>query len=79
MDNRKKYQEVFQNVFGVDEMALNEDFTSDQVAGWDSVTQMTLITELEDAFGIMMDTDDIFEFRSYHGGMRILKKYQVEI
>ena len=79
MDNRKKYQEVFQNVFGVDETDLNEDFTSDQVAGWDSVTQMTLITELEDAFGIMMDTDDIFEFRSNHNGMRILKKYQVEI
>lgn len=40
---------------------------------------MSLIAELEEAFGIMMDTDDIIDFSSYTKGMEILKKYGVEL
>ncbi len=39
---------------------------------------MSLIAALEDAFDIMMDTDDIIEFESFHKGLEILSKnYQV--
>ena len=40
---------------------------------------MGLIACLEDAFDIMMDTDDIIDFSSYEKGIEILKKYDVEI
>ena len=33
---------------------------------------MGLIAALEDAFGIMMDTDDIIDFSSYEKGIEIL-------
>ena len=35
---------------------------------------MSLIAALEDAFDIMMDTDDIIDFSSYKKGMEILSK-----
>ncbi len=38
---------------------------------------MTLVAALEDAFDIMMDTDDIIDLSSYEKGMEILKKYNV--
>lgn len=38
-----------------------------------------MIASLEDAFKIMMDTDDIIEFASWEKGKEILKKYDVEI
>jgi len=37
------------------------------------------MAELEDAFDIMMETDDIVDFSSYEKGKEILKKYDVEI
>ena len=40
---------------------------------------MTLIAALEDAFDIMMDTDDIIDFESYEKGIEIMKKYQVRL
>ena len=46
---------------------------------WDSVGHMTLMAALEDAFDIMLDTDDIVDFSSYEKGKEILKKYDVEI
>ena len=44
---------------------------------WDSVGHMTLIAELEDAFNITMDTDDIIDFNSYEKGKEILSKYNI--
>lgn len=40
---------------------------------------MGLIASLEEAFDIMMDTDDIIDFSSYTKGIEILKKYNVQM
>ena len=40
---------------------------------------MALIAGLEDAFDIMMDTDDIIDFNSFEKGIELLgKNYDVE-
>lgn len=78
MSNLEKYNNVF---------VENLQVTENQLAGlkyqavplWDSVGHMTLIAALEDAFDIMLDTDDIIDFSSYEKGKEILKKYEVEI
>lgn len=49
------------------------------IEAWDSVGHMSLISAIEEAFDIMMDTDDIIEFSSYEKGMEILSSnYGVE-
>lgn len=78
MNNQEAYKKVFMDVFGVEESALGDDFTTDSIDKWDSVTQMTLVTALEDQFGIMIDIDDIYELTSYAKGMEIVSKYGVE-
>ena len=78
MTNLEKYNNVF---------CENLNVTADQLAGlkyqgvelWDSVGHMTLVAALEDAFDIMMETDDIIDLSSYEKGKEILKaKYDVE-
>lgn len=44
------------------------------IQAWDSVGHMGLVAALEDAFDIMMDTDDIIDFSSYEKGKEILTK-----
>jgi acyl carrier protein len=79
MTNIEKYNKVFIESFLVTEDVLNEDFTYQCVAAWDSVGHMGMIAALEDAFGIMMETEDIIEFSSYTIGIEKLKKYGIEI
>ena len=79
MSNLKKYKEVFCNVLSVPESVLNETFTFHDVEAWDSMAHFTLIAELEDAFDVMFDTEDILHYGSYLNGIEILKRYGVEI
>lgn len=78
MSNKEKYNQIFKHVFTVEENALNEEFSILNVDKWDSVAHMSLISELEEAFDIMFDTDDIINFTSYMCGMDMLKKYGIE-
>ena len=50
-----------------------------QSASWDSVGHMALVAQLEDAFDIMMEMDDIIDLSSFEKGKEILRKYDVEI
>ena len=77
MNNLEKYNNVF-----VENLQVSEDqLASLKYQGvelWDSVGHMTLMAALEDAFDIMLDTDDIVDFSSYEKGKEILKRYGVE-
>lgn len=79
MSNRKKYNEIFMQSFSVTENQLDEKFVYQCVPEWDSVGHMGMIAALEEAFGIMMETEDIIEFGSYTIGIEKLTKYGVEV
>lgn len=76
-NNLQRYKETFCNVFSVQENELNDSFTFESTGVWDSVAHFTLISELEDTFDIMFDTEDILHYGSYLNGIEILKKYGV--
>lgn len=79
MTNLEKYVNAFVEGLGVEEDVVNSELEYQSVPEWDSVGHMGLISELEDAFDIEMETDDIVDFNSYNTGIKILKKYNVEI
>ncbi|MBN3854484.1 acyl carrier protein [Paraburkholderia sp. Ac-20340] len=79
MTNKATYDKVFMDCFAVPQDALNDQFVYQCVPAWDSVGHMGMIAALEDAFGIMMETEDIIEFGSYTIGIDKLKKYGVEV
>ncbi len=78
MTNLEKYDQVFINAFGITAEQLS-GLQYQDIPAWDSVGHMQLIAELEDTFGIMMDTDDIIDFSSYEKGKEILAKPEYEI
>ena len=78
VDNKQKYNQVFIESFSIDESILGEALLYNTIPEWDSIGHMTMIAEIEDAFDIMMDTDDIIDFSSYNKGIEILSKYNIE-
>lgn len=71
MTNIEKYASTFTEVLGVKKEQL-EGLEYQAVLEWDSVGHMALVAALEEAFDIMMDTDDIIDFSSYEKGKEIL-------
>ena len=78
MSNKEKYDQAFMETLEIDAESLPGLKYTD-IPAWDSVGHMTLIAAIEDAFDIMMETDDIIDLSSYEKGMEILsEKYDVE-
>ena len=78
MSNLEKYNKAFIESLDVEEGQL-AGLAYQDVPAWDSVGHMGLISELEDAFDIQFETDDIVDFNSYEKGIELLKKYDVVI
>ncbi len=78
MTNLEKYNQVFMDTLEIEESQL-ADLKYQDVELWDSVGHMTLVANLEEAFDIMLETDDIIDLSSYEKGKEILSKnYNVE-
>ena len=79
MTNLEKYNEVFCKTFEITEDKL-AGLKYQDIDAWDSVGHMTLVSNLEDTFDIMMETDDIIDLSSYEKGKEILaNNYDVEL
>lgn len=77
MSNKEKYLNAFIEIFGITE-EQTKGLKYQDIATWDSVGHMSLVGALEDAFDIMMDTDDIIDLNSFEKGMEILsQKYNI--
>ena len=78
MTNLEKYNQAFIESLEVTEDQLN-GLQYQQIPNWDSVGHMGLIAAIEDAFDIMMDTDDIIDLSSYEKGKESLAaNYNIE-
>lgn len=78
MTNLEKYEQAFCESLELTKDQLN-GLEYQQVTNWDSVGHMGLIAAIEDAFDIMMDTDDIIDLSSFEKGKEILtSNYGVE-
>ena len=79
MENLEKYNNAFVEVFGANVEDLNDGFGKVTVEEWDSVHQLSLVAQFEEAFDIMFDPEDIMDLTSYAKGKEILSKYDVEL
>lgn len=79
MAKLETYNQVFTSTLEITEDRL-QGLSYQSVELWDSVGHMTLVANLEEAFDIMMETDDIIDLSSYEKGIEILtQKYGVEL
>ncbi len=78
MNNKEKLVKVFADSLVVNEEIITDELQYNSIPEWDSVAHMSLVTEIEEAFDIMLDTDDIIDMSSPAKAREILQKYDVE-
>jgi acyl carrier protein len=67
-----KVQEAFKAAFDVDPKSVTMETKADDVPDWDSVGHLSLAANLEEAFGISLDVDDLMEMESVREIVRII-------
>jgi acyl carrier protein len=58
-----KIQDVMIDVLDLDDLHITEKTTAADVEGWDSLSHLRLITEIEAAFGLTFATGEIERFK----------------
>lgn len=79
MTNAEKLVDAFANALNIDAAFVVDSLSYQGIPEWDSVSHMVLITELEDAFGISIDTNDVIDMSSVAKAKEILAKYNIQL
>ena len=69
----EKLNEVFSDVFD-EEIVVNEKTTAADIEDWDSLTHITLISEVEDAFGFKFAMKDVLGMKNVGEMAQIIAK-----
>lgn len=72
-----KLHEIVARALILDPSQVTDELQYNSIPEWDSVAHMALIAELEDAYNVMLDTDDIVAMSSVGRIREILGKYDV--
>jgi acyl carrier protein len=70
-----KLQQVFATSLQIDPALVVDTLRYAESPAWDSVAHMSLIAAIEEAFGIMIDAEDVIDMNSFEAAKRIVAKY----
>lgn len=77
MSNRNKLENAFRIGLELREDQDVADLEYRQITEWDSIGHMALIAEIEDAFNVVLPTDDVIGISSFSKSIEILSKHGV--
>lgn len=75
--NTEKLRAIFAEALDIDASRITDELTYNSIPEWDSVAHMALVTEIDDQFDIMLDTDDVLDMSSFAKAKEILAKYDI--
>ena len=56
---KQELTKIFRNTFEEPEVEVQEEMTAKDVKGWNSVTHIDMLCEVEDRFGVRFNTSEI--------------------
>lgn len=74
MEDLKKLQEIFRDVFDQDDLEITAETTSNDIEDWDSFAQINLIIEIENEFNIKFDLEEINDLKSIKNILKVIEK-----
>ena len=77
MSNKDTLYQAFASSLNIKLSTVTDDLTYNIIPEWDSTAHMLLVSEIEDVFDVMLDTDDIIDLSSVAKAQEILTKYDI--
>ena len=70
----KKLKNILAKVLLIDETEISDEMSRKNVKEWDSMAHLMLVSEIESAFEVTMDDDDIMEIQTVADIKKTLQK-----
>lgn len=77
--NEDQVAAVFARVLGIDAGQVTDELRYNTIPQWDSIAHMSVVAALEEAFGVMIDMDDVIDMSSVGKAREILRKHGAAI
>lgn len=74
-----KLEEIFCEVLSVSENAIEDSTQLKDIASWDSMTHMILITRLEEVFNTRLSGDEIADMETMGDARRFLSERGISL
>lgn len=74
VDTRTGLTAVFRQVFSQPSLDIHDEMTAADVAGWDSLTHVTLIFAVEKQFGVRFSTRDVQALKTVGDLVRMIDR-----
>ena len=78
-DIDKKLKDILAKVLLIDEKKINDEMSRKTVKEWDSMAHLMLVSEIESAFEVTMDDDDIIEIQTVTDLKKTLQKLGINV
>jgi acyl carrier protein len=75
----KKLNKILAKVLLIDETKISDELSRKTVKEWDSMAHLMLVSELESAFDVNMEDDDIMEIQTVADIKKTLRKLGINI
>ena len=72
-DILSKVQDAFKAAFDIDPQTVSIETTASDIPAWDSVGHLSLASNLEQAFGITLDVDELMEMENVREIVRVVE------
>ena len=79
MNTTQQLQDIFAAALSIPAAQVTNELSYQSIPEWDSVSHIYLITELEAAFNISIDTEEVLEMSSVEKVKETLRKHQIAI
>lgn len=70
----RRLERVIRQTFNLKEEQIQEDWTSDDIIGWDSMGHLALIRAVEEEFDVTFEIEEMLQIKSLKDIGRILKE-----
>lgn len=75
MENiESKIQDIFRKVFDDNQLIINETMTANDVDKWDSLSHLTMISEVENTFGIRFKLKELIKMKNVGDLLALVKE-----
>lgn len=77
MTNSKKLYNSFATALSIDLSMITDDLKYQSITQWDSISHMILVSQIEEDFGVSLDTNDVIDMSTVGKAREILTKLGV--
>ena len=75
----EKLKDILAKVLLIDESKISDEMSRKSVKEWDSMAHLMLVSEIESAFEVTMDDDDIMEIQTVRDIKKTLQKLGISV